>query len=508
MSKPAAKSTISDIVIETVNRLRAGEVPADVAALLAEMRDSCRADAPVASVGGVMHRHAVRADLEQACAAVQARGAALPPLAKSVPLCAVAHDIAVHLNTNATHALDAATVLAIAGKHLVPRDDPVLAASVVYTSGTCLRICGDGNHAAAARHIVASLLIDDCSPQHTSRAKIRDPRFSFVCGPSFWSLLSLFGFFFFFFCILTTLRVLCAPASQIGAYSGQHKLYGNVTVLVYASTVTPRAPMPVPPRTPPPRPPVASTSAAPSAPSTPLGTTSSTGSGAAGTPERVCPVAKVALTADKTAAVMELCPCTAAELACTTLVRKGGRIVMRHGARERCWRVPFALTADAAMSARCRETALPDGSSSYTMLEVAIACGTAQTVERVADDVLVPASTAAGAGATPAFRLKTSTARGLEAYMAACRVDVRVAVSIVRLENAPAQLEFRFAFRQRKPDGTLKGMTGKQNMRLLFECRKDDVHVALHDAVLTVSIRPAVPPANPADPEYPIPIVV
>ena len=218
-------------------------------------------------------------------------------------------------------------------------------------------------------------------------------------------------------------------------------------------------------------------------------------------------MAKVAVTADKTAAVMELCPCTAAELACTTLVRKGARIVMRHGTRERCWRVPFALTPDAAMSARCRETTLPDGSSSYSMLEVAIACGTAQTVERVAEDVLVPAATGAGAPATPAFRLKTSTARGLEAYMAACRVDVRVAVSIVRVENAPAQLEFRFAFRQPRPDGTLKGMTGKQNMRLLFECTPDDVRIALHDAVLTVSIRAAVPPASPTDPEYPIPIV-
>ena len=181
MSKPATKSTISDIVIETVNRLRAGEAPEDLVALLTEMRDNCRADVPVTSVGGVMHRHAVLADIEAARAAVLSPGAARPALAKSVPLCVVAHDIAVHLNTNATHVLDAATVLGLAGKHLVARDDPVLATSGVFTSGTCLRICGDGNHAAAARHIVASLLIDDCSPQHTSRAKLYDPRFSFVC---------------------------------------------------------------------------------------------------------------------------------------------------------------------------------------------------------------------------------------------------------------------------------------------------------------------------------------
>lgn len=244
-----------------------------------------------------------------------------------------------------------------------------------------------------------------------------------------------------------------------------------------------------------------------------LGTSagSSTSAGA-GTPERACPVAKVSETADRSAAVLELCPCTAAELACATLVRKGARIVMRHGARERCWRVPFALAPTAAVSARCRETVLPAGGGSYSMLEVTVVRGATRTAEPVVEGVVVPASTnlsaSGSASATPAVRTKTSTPRGFEAYLPACRTDVTVALSILHTENAQERLEFSFAFREPLPDGSARPRSGRQNIPLSFVCHRDDVHVALHDAVLTVSIRPPPPtPANPSDPEYPIPIV-
>lgn len=181
MNRPATKNTISDIVIATVNRLRAGDVPAELLALLTEMRDNCGDEPMVTSVGGAIHRYTVKADVEAARATVLRAGAALPALAKSIPLCGVAHDIVEHLQAHAPPALDAATVLGIAGRYLVPRGDPVLATSVVFTSGACLRVCGDGDHAPAARHIVSSLLIDDTSPQHNNRSKIYDPRFNFVC---------------------------------------------------------------------------------------------------------------------------------------------------------------------------------------------------------------------------------------------------------------------------------------------------------------------------------------
>ena len=84
MNRPATKNTISDIVIATVNRLRAGDVPAELLALLTEMRDNCGDEPMVTSVGGAIHRYTVKADVEAARATVLRAGAALPALAKSI----------------------------------------------------------------------------------------------------------------------------------------------------------------------------------------------------------------------------------------------------------------------------------------------------------------------------------------------------------------------------------------------------------------------------------------
>ena len=298
----------------------------------------------------------------------------------------------------------------------------------------------------------------------------------------------------------------CCPHVQIGVYNGPHKQYDNVTVLVYAQTVTagPMTPTrtPPPPKAPPPRTPGGRRPAG-APPASPAA-----GGAGAGRAEDTHTITKISETPDKLAYTIELCHLTSAELATAELVKKGSFVVLRRDGHEQMWRMPFPLPSMSTVTAYCQESDSVAGRSSYLMLKIAkeltdVPGG--KVVEVVADNAVVPTNPSVPPKVRPQIKLKNSTAELIEASLGVCSSDVHVNVKLIRTEVARSNVQFEFQFQEPTASGNMKTLKGNQTVRLPFVCSKADITVALEDGTLNIRIHAPKPlPFDPNDEEQPI----
>jgi len=563
MSCPHA-TTISDHVINLMNRLRKGEIPAFLLGLLSEMEGNC-GEGAVTLPGRMKRLCCSNSCVEEAYQLVK-NNKPLPdsprkPLVNSMPLSSIARDIGNQLHASGAYTVDPNMVMPIINKYLVARDNALIGLSIVFTSTLCINSYGTDHNADIAAHIISSILIDESSPKRLNRAKVLDARFCYV-----------------------------------GVFNGPHKTYGNLTVIVYAQSVSThptsparaappplksgnRPPLPTPP--PPAAPTVGSPSASQSLASsavtdstlaasdmsldsslaassvppkdtetketsdestpaetaqkesttpeaadgcTPLGTSTAGVASPAGTSsssassttststteETTHTITKISESADKTAYTMELCPITYEELETAELVKKGSYVVLRHGGREQMWRMPFPLPSAKSISAYCDDG---DGSNEKGKTTLMLKIGKDLTdvpggkvVELVSEGIKVPTNPSVPPKVRPQIKLKTSTADNIEATLGVCSSDVNVNIKLVRTEIARSNVLFEFQFQERTNSGNMKTLKGNQTVRLPFVCSKNDINVSLEEnGSLSVRIQAPKPlPFNPNEVEDPI----
>jgi len=455
MSSPHA-TTIGDHVIDLLNRLRAGTVPENLLHLLQEMVNN-RGDGAVSLPEKMKRICTNTACIEEAFELVKnntpAADGARKPLANSMPLCSIARDIGTHLHSTGGFHVDAGMAMPIISKYLVARDNAIIGMSIVFTSTMCINSYGSDHNSDIAAHIISSLLIDEASPKHLNRAKVFDSRFCFV-----------------------------------GVYNGPHKQFGNMTVIVYAQTVSanPTSPARAP---------------------APVRTSVHAGKGASSPkPEDLHTITKITENAEKTAYNMELCPLSKEEFGGAELVKKGSYVILRHGGNEQTWRLPFPLTSLSSVTAQCVEVEGAD----KPMLSLKVGkeltdVPGGKLIEVVSENVVVPTNPSVPPKVRPQIKLKTSTAESIEASLGVCSSDVHVNVKLVRTEVARSNVLFEFQFQEATASGAMKTLKGNQTVRLPFVCSKEDIVVALEDGSLNVRIQAPKPaPFDPSEDEQPI----
>jgi len=470
-------SAVCDSLIDQINALRAGGSPAVLVSLLTAMANNC-------SDGTVTLPHKMRrlccsnVNIEEAFTLVKNNkprpGGPVKSLVKSQPLNNVAREIGTQLNTSGSYRIEHDPAMAILNKHLTVRENSLIGLSVVFTSSHCINMTGVERNIDIAAQILSSILVDESSPKHQNRANVFDPRFGFI-----------------------------------GVFNGPHKQYDNVTVLVFAQSVTagPMTPSraPPPPKAPPPRTPGGRRPAPP--PATPP---SGTGAGAAGTgrAEDSHTITKISETPDKLAYTIELCHLTTAELVAAELVKKGSFIVLRHEGHEQMWRIPFPIPNMSAVSAYCQESDGVAGRSSYLMLKITkelTGVPGGKIVEVVADNAVVPTNPSVPPKVRPQIKLKNSTSELIEASLGVCSSDVHVTVKLIQTEVARSNVQFEFQFQEPTASGNMKTLKGNQTVRLPFVCSKSDITVGLENGSLNIRIHaPKFTPFDPNDPEQPI----
>ena len=473
-------SAVCDSIIDQINALRAGGSPAVLVSLLTLMANNC-ADGTVTLPHKMRRLCCSNINIEEAFSLVKNNkprpGNQAKSLAKSSSLNNIARDIGTQLNTSGSFRIDHDRAMAIINKYLTPRDNAVIGLSVIFTSSHCINMTGAERNVDVAAQILSSILIDETSPKHQNRANVFDPRFGFV-----------------------------------GVYNGPHKQYDNVTVLVYAQTVTsgPMTPSraPPPPKVPPPRTPGGRRPAAAPPVSPPSATPATAAGASAGRAEDTHTITKISETTDKLSYTIELCHLTAAELAAAALVKKGSFVVLRHEGREQMWRMPFPLPSISAISAYCQESDSVAGRSSYLMLKIAkeltdVPGG--KIAEVVAENAVVPTNPSVPPKVRPQIKLKNSTSDLIEASLGVCSSDVHVNVKLIRTEVARSNVQFEFQFQEPTASGNMKTLKGNQTVRLPFVCSKADITVALEDGTLNIRIHAPKPsPFDPNDEEQPI----
>jgi len=459
---PNASGTVSDCVIDLMNRLRAGTTPAILVSLLTKMANNC-ADGSVTLPDQMRRLCCNNMSIEEALSILRNNRPPAPgtvkPLSKNTPLSYIARDIGNSLNNSGSFNVEPEVAVPIIKKYMTVRDDSVVGICVIFTSTFCINTIGSDHNNEIAAHIVASILIDENSAKHQNRNKVLDPRFAFV-----------------------------------GVNNSQHKQYGNMTVIVYSKGVigppTSPARAPLPPRAPPPRTPGGASRPAPPPPSPGGGRTDETHT-----------ITKVSESPDKLAYVMELCNLTPEEFAKAELVKKGVFVVLRHSGREQMWRMPFPLPNVSSISAYCHESDGVAGRTSTLMLKIMkeltdVPGG--KIVDVVSENLVVPTNPSVPPKVRPQIKLKSSSAESIEASLGVCSSDVHVNVKLTRTEVARSNVLFEFQFQEPTASGGTKTLKGNQTVRLPFVCSKNDINIALEGGGLNIRIH--APKPTPFDP--------
>jgi len=537
MSTPHT-ATVSDSVIELINRLRTGNISPNLFGLLGAMAGNC-SDGTVTLPNQMRRLCLSNANIEEAFNLLRSNNPSpsgpLKALAKSMPLTCIARDVGLQLNASGGHVIEPAKIMPIINKYIAARDDGAMGVSVVFTSQMCIDMFGNERNHDIAAHIVSSLLIDESSPKHSNRNKIYDPRYLYI-----------------------------------GVFNGSHKAYGNMTILVYSKTVSttmgpaaarpgavstapgarpagptspgsrpagaaaaaprpaggvaspatrPAGARPPPPRSPAgPHPPVpsgagstpAAATSSPATSATPTSPAAAAPAASAGAPaagaaassaDDTHTITKISETPDKQAYTMELCHLTPEEFANATMLKKGAFVVLRHAGREQMWRMPFPLPKVSAISAYCQEADTPNGHTSTLMLKIAKELSDVpggKIIDVVAENTVVPTNPTVPPKVRPQIKLKSSSAESIEAWLGVCSSDVHVNVKLVRTEVARSNVLFEFQFQERTAAGTFKMLKGNQTVRLPFVCSKADITMALEEGVLNIRIH--APKPTPFDP--------